>query len=278
MRKNTLSALAVIWALALCSPAVVWGQSLADPAAMTPKGQFALGLDVSYLFEQKTADFDLRSDDSNGDSGYSTNSGKIKNDQCYLLSLGYGVTDWLNVFAQAGVVNGGKLIETNRYYPEDWEIKLRSQFVWGVGAKARAFQLDNGLALGLAARYLRYDNRKMVDWRDNVTGRSADQNWSTDEELDYWQADLAATLSMPFGPVTPYVGLGYSYFEAKESGRWTSKSDPSYYANYDAKMKSDNELLALCGLDVALGHGLSLYAQAEFVARTTVGLGLNWSF
>lgn len=277
MKKQLVVISALVCLLAVAAVAPAEALELGNPAALTPKGQFDLGVSASYLFEQKVKDYDLGMRYSYGGSESSQCGGRLEDDQYYLLSLTYGLTDWLNVFGQAGLAHGGKMISLGLTSPTEWETKLKDEFVWAVGAKARAFQLDNGLALGLAARYLRYDNRKLSPWRENISGYEDTSEWIDDGKIDYWQVDLAAVLSLPLGPVTPYAGVGYAYSEAKETQRSANIHSP-YSVDYDATIKNKDQLLALCGLDVALGKGFSLYLQAEFVARTTLGLGLIWSF
>lgn len=277
MRKKTLVVVAMVFAMAALMVQGAGANEMGNPVRLTPKGEFSLGLSASYLFEQKNKDYDLHRTYSDGGSDSGHKTGKFKQDQMYLLDFGYGLTNWLSVFAQAGVVTGGKMTDSEQGDNSNWESDMKTQFVWALGVKAQAFKLDNGLALDLSGRYLRYDDRKIEDYSEASYG-DAGQYWSTDDKMDYWQVDLNAIVSYAWGPVTPYVGLGYSYSEADFGGRWTAKDDPDYVVTYDAKIKNDNDLAALCGLDVDLGQGLALYVQGVFVTRTELSLGLNWSF
>ena len=278
MRKVMLTVIAAACLAVAGLASSAAADELGNPVKLTPKGQFSLGVSVNYVFEQKNKDYDLNRKYGDGTSDSGRKEGKFKDDQYYLLSLTYGLTDWLGVFAQAGVVRGGKSSDYDKDTGYNWESSLDDQFVWGVGAKARAFKLDNGLTLDLAARYLRYDNRKVDDYTETNSGAKADAYWWVDEEIDYWQVDLNAVVSRSWGPVTPYVGIGYSHSEADLTGRWRDKEYIGEYIDYDATIKNDQPFAALCGVDIALGQGLALYAQGYFVARTALSVGLSWSF
>ena len=52
---------------------------------------------------------------------------------------------------------------------------MKRNFVWAIGAKGKLYEFDNGLGFGLAAQYLRYDDRKVKHWRSLETGETADQ-------------------------------------------------------------------------------------------------------
>lgn len=277
MRVKLLASLVLSGLLTLGLLASVGAQEAGNPVVLTPQGQFSLGWSMAQVFEQKHGDYDLRA--ANSATGTTTDqfSGKFEGDQYQLLELTYGLRDWCNVFAQAGLAQGGKFLSADANSGQEWESKLEDVFVWALGAKARAFKLGNGLALGLAARYLRYDDRKLGHWHENQSGYDDSVDSTADLKLDYWQVDLTAVLSLHLGPVTPYAGLGYTYSEAKESGRNYNLRNSSY-VDYDATLRNQDQLAALCGLNLALGQGFSFYLQGEFVARTALGLGLSWSF
>lgn len=277
MRKATYATFLLLCLLALTLPQPVMAQDMGNPVALTPQGKFTLSLSAYQVFEQKHQDFRLKSSSSYGTASTGTYSGSFKDDQYFLLGLTYGLRDWLNIFAQAGQVHGGKFLSSGQGSAQEWQVKMKDQFVWALGAKARAFKLSNGLALGLAARYLRYDDRKLGTWHDNQSGYDDSTDWRDEGKLSYWQLDLSAVLSLPLGPLTPYAGLGYTYAEAKEGGGNYSLRTPEYIG-YDATIRNQDNVLALCGVDLALGKNFLLYMQAEFVARNTLGLGLSWSF
>lgn len=275
MKKILPVFLACLWALAALTSAQA--QELGNPVKFIPQGQVSLGLSTSYLFEQKNQDYDLHTTSSDGSRSLLKCGGQFEGDQTDLLSLTYGLRDWLNVFGQAGMVHGGKTISPNLSNGQEWESKLKDEFVWALGAKAQAFRLANGLALGLGARYLRYDDRALSPWHENKSGYDDTQDWRVDEKIDYWQVDLTGVLSLSLGRLTPYAGLGYTYAEAKETGRNTNIHDGSW-TDYDTTIRNQDRVLALAGLEMDLGHGCSLYAQGEFLARSSLGLGLAWTF
>ncbi len=278
MRQGLFVALAVACLLAAVAVPGAAAQELGSPVKLTPKGQFSLGVSGVYVFEQKLKEYDLNRKFSDGHSDASKKSGKVQDDQYYLLSLTYGLTDWANVFVQAGVVSGGKWSDHDLTSGSDWEVNMGTQFAWAVGAKARVLSLDSGFNFDVSGRYLRYDNRTADDYYCSSGGFSGSTDYDISGEVDYWQVDVYIIASRTWGAFTPYVGVGYSYGEMDYSGHWILKEDRSEYIDYDATVKNDDVFAALCGVDVSLGQGFSLYLQGTFVARTSLSLGLAWSF
>lgn len=272
MRKLCLVLVALL-VVALAPNA--WAGALGQPPGMTPAGKWSLSLSGEYQFEQKFKDYDLHRASSAGASDTEKKSAKFKEDQAYLATLSWGASDWLNLFAQAGWVRGGKWQDKDLLTGQEWEAKLKDNFAWGAGLKVKVWEPRPGWSLLLAGRYFRYDDRKASDWQNNSMGYQADSDWVTDDKLDYWQVDLDAVMLFKLGMVTPYLGLGWSHAEAKLSGRWSA---PGVQVDYDSKMKSKEELGALAGLALELGRGFSLNLQGEFITRTAVSLGVTWTF
>ena len=135
-----------------------------------------------------------------------------------MTTLTYGIIDQTNVFSKLGVVDGGKWKD---YAPgNNWKENLESNFVWAVGAKGKIYEFENGLGFGLGAQYMRYDNRKVKNWRSGETGEFAvDLGWSTDDKLDFWQLDILANAYWKIGAFAPYAGIGYTYYDVDFSGR-----------------------------------------------------------
>lgn len=250
-------------------------QELGGSFAMTPAGSLSLGLRADWVSQQKLKDTDLKATLSNqgvsfSDTGRLTGL-KIENDYYVAANGAYGVTDWLNIFAQVGVVNGGTL------KMDGAEAKLGSNLFWALGVKARPFENKNGLGLMITARYMRYDDREVKDWKIGGTGPADKYGYGTDDNAKYWQMDAAAILYWKMGKVTPYIGGAYTYSELQYDGKWNNASNGAT-VTYDAKFKPKDEYLALAGLDIALGYDLVLNLQGAFGSRTEVGLGLHYNF
>jgi outer membrane protein W len=194
-----------------------------------------------------------------------------------MATITYGLFDRLNVFARLGLADGGKWLD---YQPgNNWKGELESNFVWAVGAKFAAIQLDNGFGMNLAGQYLRYDDRSVEDWRSEETGQSASQlGWNTDDNIDYWQADFVLTAQWAFGAFTPYVGAGYSYYNVNYKGQWTHQDPRIGWIKYDSTFENDQNFSGLVGFDVDLGEHFKINAQGTFISRTAVSLGLSWTF
>ncbi len=272
MRKIQIVVLASLLML-LAAPVLAAG--LGQPAGLVPAKKWTLSLSGEYSFEQKFKDYDLTRRSSSGVTDTERKSVKFKEDQTYLATLAWGATDWLNLFAQAGWVRGGKWIDTDLSTSEEWEAKLKDNFAWAAGLKAKVWEPKPGWQLLLSGRYFRYDNRKVEDWENKTQGFPASRYWSTDDQLDYWQVDLNAVMYFQVGQVTPYVGAGWSYAEGDFSGRWSSTGA---YVDYDSKNKLKDEFSALLGLAWAITPHWSVNLQGEFISRTALTLGVSWTF
>jgi hypothetical protein len=243
--------------------------------SMTPDGDLSLGLRADWVAQQDIKDTDLKATLSNQGTSFS-DSGRLtglKVDNDYYISLNgsYGVTEWLTVFAQIGLVDGGTL------KMDGAEAKLGSNFFWAAGVKLRPFETDQGLGLMITARYMRYDDRELKDWKIGGTGPADLYGYSTDDNTDYWQVDAAAILYWKAGKVTPYLGGGYTTSELKYNGRWNNPTNGAT-VTYDATFKPKNEYLVLAGLDFMLTPAIVLNLQGVFGGRTEVGVGINYNF
>ncbi len=265
--------LAISLVLALATPAFAAGSG--QPAGLVPMGKWSLSISGEYLIEQKFKDYDLNRRSSAGASDTEKKSAKFKEDQTYMATLAWGATDWLNLFAQAGWVRGGKWIDKDQATGQEWEAKLKDKFAWGLGAKAKVWEPRPGWQLLLTGRYFRYDDRKADDWENTTQGFPASQFWNTDDKLDYWQIDLNAVMLFKVGKVTPFIGAGWSYAEGDFTGRWTA---PGSFVDYDSKFKLKDQLSAMLGLAYEFTPNMSLNLRGEFVARTAIALGFTWTF
>lgn len=261
-------------ALAVGTPGAM-AQELGGSFVMTPAGSVSLGIRADWVSQQKFKDTDLKATLSNQGVSFSETGRlvglKVENDYYMALNGTYGVTEWLNVFAQVGLVNGGTL------KMDGAEAKLGSNMFWALGAKVRPFENKNGLGMMLTARYMRYDDRELKDWKINGTGPADKYGYSTDDNAKYWQMDLAALVYWKMGKVTPYIGGAYTYSEMQYNGKWNNAANGAT-VTYDAKFKQKDEYLALAGLDIMLGYNLVLNLHGAFGGRTEVGLGLNYNF
>jgi opacity protein-like surface antigen len=261
--------------LTLLITSAAWAAGLGQPAGLVPQGKWSLSVSGEYQFEQKFKDYDLTRRSSAGASDTERKSAKFKEDQAYMATLAWGATQWLNLFAQAGWVRGGKWIDNDLTTGQEWEAKLKDKFAWGAGVKVKVWEPKPGMQLLLTGRYFRYDDRKVEDWQNKTQGFPASQYWSTDDKLDYWQIDLNAVMFFQVGKLTPFVGAGWTYGEGKFNGRWTASGA---YVDYDSKHKLKDELSALVGIAYAFTPNWSINLRGEFVARTAVSLGVTWTF
>jgi len=261
----------------LCLADVVLAGELGNPAQYIQQGKFDVGLQWNSVFKQGFEDYDLKRSYSDGDTSTGRKGADFENDQYYMATVTYGILDEINVFARLGMVDGGKWLDYEA--GNNWKADLESAFVWAIGAKGKVYEFDNGLGLGLAAQYKRYDDRKAKNWRSLETGETArDLGWSTNDKVTYWQLDAMANAYWTMGRVTPYVGVGYTYYDVDFKGKW-SHEIPFYGSiNYDASFGNQNRFTALIGLDVDLGMNFKANIQGTFVSSTALTIGVSYCF
>lgn len=265
----------VLMAIFLLLPAgMVSAREPVGPAGLLKKGDWSVGLVGTYLNQQKFKDYTLRRDIDGAGSDQERKSAEFKDDVFSMAQVSYGLTDWANLYLRLGMASGGKWHDRDLAAGDEWEAKLKSNFVWALGAKARVWSLPQGPGVMLGAQYLRYDDRKVENWRNTTRGYDADSYWNTDDKLDYWQVDLQASLYWPLGAVTPWAGLIFSHAEADLTGRWNGLTSLSY----DSTMKTKDDLGAAWGLDWLINQHWMLNLSGVLAARTSVSLGLRYLF
>jgi len=274
MKKLLVTTLAVV---VMFMGSAVFAQELGNPAKLIGKGQIDVGLQGTGVIKQSFSDYTLDRSFANGTSDSSRVGADFEDDAYYMATVTYGVLDRLNVFARLGLADGGKWLD---YQPgNNWKGKLDSNFVWALGAKFDALKLNNGFGVVMGAQYLRYDNRKVKDWRSQETGQSAGQlGWSTNDSIDYRQADFVLTAHWTIGAFTPYVGGGYSWSKVNYTGKWTNQDPQFGWIEYDSTFENSNKFSGLVGFDVDLGGHFKINAQGTFISRTAVSLGLSYCF
>lgn len=252
-------------------------QELGNPAKLIKKGQIDLGLQGTLIIKQSFSDYQLRRTFSNGTHDSEWKGAEFEDDGIYMATITYGLIDQINLFARLGLADGGKWIDSQQ--GNNWKGDLESQFVWAVGAKGNALELDNGFGVEIGAQYLRYDNREVKNWRDQDTGQTASQlGWNTDDKVDYWQLDFVVNAYWTIGAFTPYVGAGYSWSKVNFNGRWTNQTPSGGWIDYDSSFENENKVSALVGLDLDLGDHFKVNLQGTFISRTAVTLGLSYCF
>jgi len=266
-------------ALLLVSPgSVAFAQSLGNPAELIAKGEFAVGAQGNWVFKQAFEAHDMKVTYSDGYKHTSRIGGvDFEGDQFYMGTITYGVIDQINLFAKLGLVTGGTW--TDNEPGDNWKSDLGSNFTWAVGAKGKIYEFSNGLGFAAAAQYLRYDNRKVNNWRSIDTGETAAGfGWATDDNIDYWQVDAIASVYWDLGRFSPYVGAGYNYSKVNYTGKWTYEESAYGWVDYDASFSNQNNFSALVGFDVGLGKNFTANVQGTFVSSTALTIGVSYSF
>ncbi|MBI4800754.1 MAG: autotransporter outer membrane beta-barrel domain-containing protein [Desulfarculus sp.] len=266
----------VVACAVVMSANLAFAGGITSPAKMVKAGSFCVGLEGTWVSEQKEKDSTATGFINGAYSSGTLDDIKIKDDKYYLVSVAYGILDRLNIYAKAGMVDGGKLKIGMVDGGSSGEAKLKSNFAWAVGGKANLFESKEGLGVNLAAQYLRYDNRKIGEYK---YGGATTTGLSTDDNANYWQADVAATLYWNIMTITPYVGVGYSYSELKCSGNWGyADTNATDSINLESTLKNKENVTTFVGLDWRVGKDFTLNIQGDFVSSTAATLGLTYDF
>jgi hypothetical protein len=273
-------ALLLLLGLVLLAAPVQAGD-LGNPAQLLQQGHSNFGVSGDYLIEQRFKDYALERRYLNDGTDFGYKSASIKEQSTFMATATYGVRDWLNVFGRFGVINGGKFVEHDMKTGAEWQARFKNDFVWAAGAKARVYEMPGGPGLMLTAQYLRYDDRKVSEWKNmsSGSGYNAETFYDVQDKINYyWQTDLVATAYWTCGRVTPYVGGGISYNEGRYTGQWTTLGSTTTRIDYDASLRSNDIVTALLGCDLNLGHNFLLNMQADFLARNEVSMGVSYNF
>lgn len=255
---------------------------LGNPAQLLGQGHSNFGVSGDYLIVQRFKDLAVERRFSDDGTSFGYKSAQMKEQSKFMATATYGVRDWLNVFGRFGVVTGGKYVDHDLKTGSEWQARFQNQFVWAAGAKAKVWERPGGgPGLLLTAQYLRYDDRKVKEWKNtgDGAGYNAQTFYDIEEKINYyWQTDLVATAYWTCGKFTPYVGGGISYNEGRFTGQWITKGANPVRIDYDASLRSNDIVTALLGLDMNLGHNLLLNMQADFMARNEISMGLSYNF
>ncbi|MFH1059907.1 MAG: hypothetical protein V1797_14680 [Pseudomonadota bacterium] len=271
-------------ALGLLALMLAWGPTPVAAAGgrgagpgLAPAGGFELGLAAGWLSRERFQDTSESFREADGSTGSEASTNlKIRNDRTYMINLAYGLTRWLTLRAGLGMVEGGSLHET--LGNGDWEAKLKSNFVWGLGARALVWQGPSGLGLSAGLDYLRYDDRGIKYWQYPTpgTGNTSDSGVNVDGRVDYWRVQGDVRLHWDLGRWRPFVGGAYAYSELKDEDRWSYPDGT--WSKYDFSTKSEDRWGLLGGLEAELMPGLNLLVQGMLLAREEIGLSLSYDF
>ena len=271
------TALILVVVVYMLSGGVASAQKLGNPAMLIKQGQFDVGFQWNWMFKQGFEDYDLKRSYSDGYRDKERKGADFENDKTYTATVTYGIIDQINVFVKLGMVDGGKWLDYQA--GNNWKGDLDSNFVWAIGANGKVYESANGLGFGLGALYMRYDNRKVKNWRSLETGKTAAYyGWSTNDKFDCCQLDVMANAYWTLGAFTPYVGAGYTYSHVSFRGKWTNENPFYGWVNYDASFSNQNNFTALVGLDVDMGMNFKANIQGTFVSSTALTLGISYCF
>ena len=242
---------------------------------MAAPGKMSLGLEGTWLFQERWSDAqEYGWDDGTPPGSQTAHEVTIKGDRYYLARLAYGLHRRLTVSAQAGLVDGGTWGET--LANGRWEARLKSAFVWGVGARGLLWENACGLGLSAGLDYLRWDDRGIKNWRTPDGGSTDDYVANIGSDLDYWRIQGEVLAHWRLGRWMPYLGAAYAYAKFKSEDNWTW--DDGSQSHYRDEFTNADQFGLVGGVQAELLPGLSLSLRGTWLVREELGLALTYQF
>ena len=144
MRSRLLCYLLIVGMLLTTGSALAARENVAAGPGMVPAGQWQVGLRTAWQAAERFQDtVEFTNDDDRDFSSEAATGLKLRDDRFHLATLAYGLHRRLTLTAQAGMAEGGTVIET--LSNGQWEAKLKPAFVWGLGARGLLWEHPNGL-------------------------------------------------------------------------------------------------------------------------------------
>lgn len=226
------------------------------PTAGLSKGQWSGGLNYSYStqdLDKTKVDWSWYLDGVLDEIGTSKVKIEDAKTNLYYFNLGYGVTDWWQVYAQLGVADVKADIDPgdDSGYFEDGKVGLNfdNDFAWGWGTKvtfAKQDKIDWGAAFQM--------NWLDTEW--NVKDSDETESWKQTIDVETYDLLLAVGPTVDMGGWQLYGGPFYYYLSgdidathkttASEDGFWSGKASGDLEAdsNFGGYIGSQFELAA----------------------------------
>lgn len=192
----------------------------------------------------------------------------IENLNWYGAKISYVLADKVEPYVLLGAANGKF---SDKYSGVDLKLETETAFAWGLGATVLLKEFDNGIRLGIDAKYrqvepdinkLTLNNVEYTIPSGSVTNVSA--------EYKEWQVALG--ISKELGQFVPYGGIKYNDVEASLK---TTISGTTYTTD---NINSDGVVGIFVGCDFLPTKNLSIGVEGRFIDETAFTVSANYRF
>jgi hypothetical protein len=213
-----------------------------------------------------------------------TFSGKLKAKdlkiQRYYVSVGYGIEDYWQVYAQLGIAD----IKSNWQATSgssDWtgSTNFDKDLAWGWGTKvtfAKQDKVDWGATLQMNWLDTQWNHNGSETFVDDVTEVDV---WKDTVDLEAWDLLIAVGPTIDMGGWKLYGGPYYYYlngdFKGKETGSWSDTSDASgtWLDKGSGDVRADNNFGGYIGAQFDLAANCALGVEFSSGGSGDWGLG-----
>ena len=196
----------------------------------------------------------------------------IENFNWYMTKVSYPIQDKAEIYCVFGLAHG-KLDEQKSGV--DVEYTLEPASIWGLGARVPVYEFENGVRVGLDARY-RQASPKVDKVKINGTKYKRDDPGTSDFEFEYHEWQVAAGLSKEFmtvhGQIVPYGGVKYSDTIVRSKSIVLSTT----YETDD--VNSDNVFGIFVGCEFYPMDDMSFMLEGRFLDETSLTAGMSYRF
>ena len=264
MKKAVVLAAMGILLLSACS--VLRGAPVGNPAKPV--------VELNYNPYKVSAEIDLVKERA---LDYAGTDREIDHLNWYLTRLSYVHEDWVEFYILLGMVDDGEFTTAVKY-------ETGTGFAWGLGQTILLHEFENGLKVGMDARY-RQTEPDVDKLTTGAVGYSInDANVSGVEvEIKEWHLALGIsreldgpveiTQFIPFGWILmPYAGIKYSDVDID------SQSTIAGTSNKSSGVGSDDNVGLFLGCDVLAADNASFGIEMRFLDEIAYSVNFSYRF
>ncbi|MBN2189794.1 MAG: hypothetical protein JW728_01105 [Candidatus Aureabacteria bacterium] len=195
--------------------------------------------------------------------------------QYYYGKISYAAFERVEEFVILGACNGVKIDGKTKTTNDDFTLKYKTDFIWGVGGKILVYEWEDWGIKILATGQYRQTEPKLDEFKINGVNVTPDLSKKGKLEIKDWDAGGAISKEFQMGEkiiAVPYVGIKYA------------DSDITYdcTATWDEKINLDTnsryKVMPYVGLDLIVTDFLSLNVEGRFVSDYALSAGLTLRF
>ncbi|MDD5644302.1 MAG: hypothetical protein PHO00_02485 [bacterium] len=196
--------------------------------------------------------------------------------QYYYGKISYAAFDRVEGFVILGACNGVKIDGKTKTFNDDFTMKYKTDFLWGVGGKILVYEWEDWGIKILATGQYRQTEPKLKELHidgENVTNELSKKGKLVIKD---WDAGGAISKEFQMGEkviAVPYIGLKYADSDIKYNATATGVG-----ARLDLDAESKYKVMPYVGLDLIVMDCLSLNVEGRFVSDYALSAGLTLRF